>query len=742
MLKSLWAGVSGIQAHQVAIDIEGNNIANVNTVGYKYNRANFADLLSQTTKLATAPQGTRGGTNDLQIGLGAKINSTTRVYQQGSIQNTDRPTDIAIQGEGFIVLTANNGSTYKYTRNGDLTFDSGGNLVDSNGLKVQGWLKNLNPKNNDSDMTSTKVDTTAPITNIIIKPGLRIPSKESSYVEIKANLNSGNKVVNKSNIFATNGTDGRIYNKDVDSKKISNRNVINEKSLGSKGVDLGRITNFNQHGYAVGSDMGVSTNQAGHAFNLRSASFNTLSASADIKKLTDAEKSKSVNGQGIIISIFDSSEPDPKLQNKYFQFRYTDGDEKKGHPPSTRIDPKTGQLKSWNPSATKPAFDPATNPTNLPGRLTDLTNVKEYKLNGGTVVKDVKVIYFRTDEELRIYLQSILRDPNQVGPTSAKVVANGGDKKTIFTWKNNINVEINNKGKFVIHHGKQDGSKPISWSIKGIEDPKTTMNEIFSKDIGSLEGIIDPSSKATSVAFKVPAHAASINIYDSLGSRHSLRFEFTKISNNTWSWRASVPEPGVLAGGYPPDQNIQRGGTISFSNNGALKSFSPPAITFTGNNGSAPNQVVQINLGRLDDFNGISHLDAPSFSQGISQDGFSGGDLLGTRIDDTGTLVGSFSNGRSFALGQLALASFTNNSGLKSSGNNLLSESSNSGAPVIGTAGTGGKGGIQSSSLELSNVDLSRSLTQLIALQRGFQANSKTITTSDTLLNTLIQLKN
>jgi len=137
----------------------------------------------------------------------------------------------------------------------------------------------------------------------------------------------------------------------------------------------------------------------------------------------------------------------------------------------------------------------------------------------------------------------------------------------------------------------------------------------------------------------------------------------------------------------------------------------------------------------------MTSFDSYSSTSGISQDGFTGGDLVGIRIDQSGTVVGSFSNGRSFGLAQIAMAKFTNNEGLASEGGNVYIQTANSGDPIIGTAATSGRGFIQSSALEASNVDLSRALTQLIIIQRGYQANGKTITTSDQLLQTLIGLK-
>ena len=198
-MRSLWAGVSGLQAHQIAMDVEGNNIANVNTSGFKYSRANFSDMLSQTAKIATAPQGNIGGKNPMQVGLGTEVNSVTRIFSQGSVQTTGKATDLAIQGDGFFVVSQDGGTTYKYSRNGDFVFDSDGNFVTNNGLVAQGWVR---------DPETGKIDTSAPIQNIQIQPGLTTPAKQTSEVSIKANLNAGNLIENMSPIRPLDSTDG------------------------------------------------------------------------------------------------------------------------------------------------------------------------------------------------------------------------------------------------------------------------------------------------------------------------------------------------------------------------------------------------------------------------------------------------------------------------------------------------------------------------------------------------------
>jgi flagellar hook protein FlgE len=207
-----------------------------------------------------------------------------------------------------------------------------------------------------------------------------------------------------------------------------------------------------------------------------------------------------------------------------------------------------------------------------------------------------------------------------------------------------------------------------------------------------------------------------------------------------WGYTITVPVPGTI-GGLTPHENILEGGIVQFDSNGALAGYNIPGIDFSPNNGAAGNQAVNLNFGTIGGFDGITSFDNPSGTSGISQDGFPGGDLVGIRIDQSGTLVGSFSNGRSFGLAQIGMAKFSNNEGLVSDGGNVYLQSANSGDPIIGTAATAGRGFMQSSALEASNVDLSKSLTQLIIIQRGYQANAKTITTSDTLLETLLGIK-
>src|SRR3954465_15958107 len=137
MLRSLYSGISGLHAHQQMMDVTGNNIANVNTVGYKASVVQFQDTLSQMMGAAGAPQNGEGGTNPAQVGLGVRNAGILSNWAQGSQETTGRSGDMMIQGDGFFI--ARSGNEDLYTRAGSFSFDANGNQVTATGESVQGW---------------------------------------------------------------------------------------------------------------------------------------------------------------------------------------------------------------------------------------------------------------------------------------------------------------------------------------------------------------------------------------------------------------------------------------------------------------------------------------------------------------------------------------------------------------------------------------------------------------------------
>lgn len=139
MMRSLYSAISGLKNHQIKMDVIGNNVANVNTVGFKRSRTDFTTMLSQTIRGASAPMGSQGGTNAIQVGLGSSLGAVTQIMTTGSEQSTGKDTDMMIRGSGFFVL--NNNGQAVYSRNGSFTKDKAGNLVDpSSGATVMGYM--------------------------------------------------------------------------------------------------------------------------------------------------------------------------------------------------------------------------------------------------------------------------------------------------------------------------------------------------------------------------------------------------------------------------------------------------------------------------------------------------------------------------------------------------------------------------------------------------------------------------
>ncbi|NSW89879.1 MAG: flagellar hook protein FlgE [Firmicutes bacterium] len=142
MMRSMYASVSGLRAHQAKMDVIGNNIANVNTIGFRASRVTFQEIFNQTLKGASAPDPAlgRGGTNPMQIGLGINVGAIDTITTRGGLQRTDNPTDLYIDGEGFFIVKGSHADTFKFTRAGNFTYDELGNLVTAGGLNVYGWL--------------------------------------------------------------------------------------------------------------------------------------------------------------------------------------------------------------------------------------------------------------------------------------------------------------------------------------------------------------------------------------------------------------------------------------------------------------------------------------------------------------------------------------------------------------------------------------------------------------------------
>jgi flagellar hook protein FlgE len=264
--------------------------------------------------------------------------------------------------------------------------------------------------------------------------------------------------------------------------------------------------------------------------------------------------------------------------------------------------------------------------------------------------------------------------------------------------------------------------------------------------------------------------STSMTVFDSLGNSHLLTTYFTKIGANSWNYNVVAAAADVVTANYHSG-NIDAtlgivkvgSGTLTFGTNGTLDRESPVIRYDTGTlagtagttpgqlqidfNGATQDQLIVMNYGSSVTTDGGAGLDGTTQFGSTSalvqqtQDGFAAGSLQAFSVDANGTISGRFSNGQLRALAQVVLARFPDPIGLTRTGKNTFAQSGNSGQPVTGTPDSAGLGRVLSNSLELSNVDLGESFIDMIAAQRGFQANSRVITTSDEILQELVNLK-
>jgi len=555
MMRSMFSGVSGMRNFQYELDVIGNNISNVNTVGFKGSRVTFQTALLQTLKAARAPQNNVGGTNPIQIGLGSQLATMDKVMTQGSFQNTGRKLDLAIQGDGFFVLS--DGQGYYYTRAGALDVDMNGTLIHSStGMKVQGWIAIQDPTTGQR-----YIDTNQPIGDIVISAGMTMPANATTLARMEGNLNSTSGIMP----FAMTVTDD--------------------------------------------------------------------------------------NGQQYTVRfVFSKTNTDFARQNGPF---------------------------TENQSYTWRAYD----------------------------------------------------ENNNLLGTSYIVV-------------------------------NQFGRVVDSGLIEVVVAPGASISIPSSGELRFYES--DSPSNFVTAKFESPRYVTAVEVYDTLGNPYSLYIEFIRLGQfqgirNAWIWRvytaSGEPITYIDANGQTSYNNTPYvGGVVDFNESGRLSTLygiTWDEATQTFQVSDSELRTIQFDASHMGDGTVTINLDLTSLTQFAGANSatftYQNGNALGTlqsfAINEAGQIIGTFSNGLTDLLGQVALAVFNNPAGLTEIGNSLYVPSANSGLAQIGAAGTGGRGTLIPGALEMSNVDLAEEFTKMIIAQRGFQANARVITTADTILGELVALR-
>ena len=654
MLRSLMAGVSGVKAHQIMLDVTGNNISNVNTSGFKKSTTVFQDLLYQTSRGASSPQGGRGGVNALQVGLGVQVAAVETLHTQGQIQTTGSRTDMAISGDGYYVVT--DGSRTMYTRAGNFVQDEDGNLVQSGtGYKLQGYSMEPNPTDPTSYITGSTLE------DINIPIGQKIPGKETDTVGFRCNL------------------DGRV------------------DSYLPMGV--------------LGNDVTISGTVAGTKFSILNVSespVNTAGATNFMNLGFDTTNDGTVD---FIISAALSG-LDATTGRPIFSFTAAGSVDIGGTNYSVQYDSKTGLLQLVNTAASgTPAWtyqidsmmDFETTAFPVGSAATDSDFIVEFDDDATTGFRVMK-LWQITSAGADLYTATVPMNPD--GTFNI-------DETTPIEFAPTLEQGTGTAAASVSIYASTDG---MSLMLKNVDTQET---------LGTYAQRIDST------------HNTKIDIYDIQGNPHTLEVSWEKIDNNQWRWRAWFPSEGV---DVTPNTGI-----LNFGQNAKVSTPAVPEVKIGFGAFGAEDATVKLDFSgesfNKDEMEGVTQYGSEFTTKGYYQDGYGMGVLNDFSVAKDGTVMGVYSNGVNKPISKVVLALFANTTGLEKVGDTVFMESANSGIAQIVPPQTGGAGSITGGALEMSNVDLSEEFVRLIVAQRGFQASARIVTTSDQVLEELINLK-
>ena len=693
MMRSLFSGVAGLKTHQTRMDVIGNNIANVNTTSYKSQSMVFSDLLYQTTQAASGANAAtgRGGINARQIGLGAKTGAiSTAITQQGSAQSTNNPWDVMITGESFFVVS--NGSQNFFTRDGSFTIDGAGNLVmSSTGYTVMGWQVDKETGEvlpdvvsalkvmSEENMTYPPESTTKGyMAGIVDKYDSALHSTEGRLVTLSFYDNLGYKYTGKFSIHALDEP-GQYYIDLVDILNEEGDSLVKEYNLSG----ISEIATFGAGG-AVESSAAYSL--------LDTAAYDEATGTYSMKYYPANFLSGYSTNQ--VISASQNSKNPPKI---------------------TQIN---------GTAITDPMTAPTQNAIAVGNTVTVAGSVDLTKSE--LTAPNFNLIY----ENDQYYMEGT---PSADGtPTKGKPLPSIGEGPDgAFT-----DAQLTDWSAALASFGS-------SATVKGIT--------------------VNPDTGAVSMEYEMTFEATQAGNYDPeskylLGDQISDPLEAYGLANTgdttytiryvTPSGQAQIDKVFTYSGNkleYNTNDGTFRyvgnpgNDTVTLSFNASATSRDGTVIPLT--------QFTNIDI----DFSLSSNVNngGSSTASMLSGDRTTGmgngrkvGELSGVEIAQDGKITAYYDNNESKLLGQIAVANFANASGLSKQGDNLYSATANSGEfNGIGDDITAEGGSMTSGVLEMSNVDLSSEFTEMITTQRGFQANSRIITVSDTLLEELVNLK-
>ncbi len=716
MLRSLYAAVSGLENNQTEMDVIGNNIANVNTTGYKSQRVTFENSLSQLLQGATRPADGSGGTDPMQVGLGMSVGSIDTMLTQGNLQSTGQVTDLAIEGQAYFAVSDGKG-TY-YTRNGNFQLDANGNLVmPSTGMVVQGRLADA----------QGNISTASQPENIQIPFNVQSPAQATTQVNYARNLDPNS--IAQGSVLTTQ----RFLNSARTDDNLQGLTSSTGTSLGIQPNDVLTFSMTNAAGNTVTQNFSVTANSTlGDLTGAMQAFLRANGAGNGTTVQTiDAATSATLRGG---VTIFGNTADIQNLQ-------VTDS--------------------SPAPEVTQALAVPTTIPAGTTA-LSVVTDTLRGPARAGTSVATsdpLSQLFDQNGNSLGLENGDVISVTGSVGGVAANNVpgltyASGAGGTTMFDLLTNIrnNFKLpstdgtlqNNPSVSIDGSGTDDNIPDGSIVIRGMPETAFALSNLQIQATNSNGQAPAPDNFNTNTnttqiqaATDTQVADAAITVYDANGGQHTATMELTPTDTpNQWLWKMKM-------GGQ--EQVVQGGqGKLTFGPDGSVASFSfddgSSSTVINPENGSA-NISLNLNVGGPGDFTGLTQFASATTAAAVSQNGYSTGQLSSISVGPNGVITGAFTNGTTKPLAQVLVADFNNPGGLQATKDSLYTTSADSGDPILGAPDSQSSSVIAPGALELSNVDLAQQFTDMITTQRGFQANARVITTSDQLLQELVSLK-
>ncbi len=728
MMRSLFSGVSGLKNHQTRMDVIGNNISNINTIGFKSSRVTFSDMLSQTSASASAPSDNVGGTNPRQVGLGSAVASVDMLFTDGSAQATGKNTDLTLNGNGLFVLERG-GANY-YSRDGAFEFDTNGNLVlPGSGLFVQGW-----------NATDGNLNTNGATENIVVKSGQTMPGTQTTTVDYTGNLNASDPTIVSITYTAGGGTadpDACIQYKtvsaisvreasnftydarsmtptitDTDGNTVDVSNLVHGETYAITGANAEKIDGITiaRIDYNLSTTITTIDGDQSVTITLSNGTTQTLDVSAGQTFEIGATLSDT--------SYYDATTMENSSDATVTKITVRDSSQAYVYPASVSYN-AGNTVKVYYTDGTVETVTNGTYAINQDVFNTvnvDGTNIiaATLTLSDGSTQKVTSGFYERNHS---VPITTVITVYDSEGLAHAVTVLIDKDR-------NSDDTNINSDALALARVVDEDGNRINYDTLVKVYNDDGVLQYSYTLADGTTQTVDADQVKWDNRwrVYMAPGEGQAGPTY---------HFTQTETDGSTTAGYLNVildDSTGNPTGGSPSYIYFNEDGTYS----AAATSGSSLYNVYSDGNGASPSTS---SIG----YDAVTQYAGNTTVYGIT-DGNAYGVLQSVQFDASGIITGTYSNGVLRTEAQIAVAQFVNSAGLSKVGTSLYQESNNSGQPNIKTVDALGLS-VTPSSLEMSNVDLANELAEMIITQRGFQSNSKIITVGDEMLETIVNMK-